>query len=147
MEMTMQLDSSTSDVDHRWLLLKSLSEQKPFFVGVIPEVPPESVRAAYPHKITIVVTYEADENGLPVFADDLEALNALEGDFREWDPEEQIFLFALRSTGLGRRRWVLYASDVGAMERLVPENDFLDIEAEHDPRWEEIASVLAGVRD
>ena len=142
----MQPEDLQHQANHDWLLLRSVSEGRPCFLGIIPELPPEKVRAAYPHKITVVVTYEADEKGLPVYADDLEALNALEGDFREWDPQEQVFRFALRSTGLGQRRWVLYATDVDKMEALVPENDFLDIEAEHDPTWAEVASVLAGVR-
>ena len=130
----------------KWLLLRSLTDEKPCFVGVIPELPPANVRAAFPERITIVIAYEADSNGLPVYSDDLEALNGLEEDIRGWDPERQVFLNAARSTGLGKRRWILYASDVDAMESLVPENDFMDISAEHDPDLAEISVILAGVR-
>ena len=138
---------SVADSDEgKWLLLRSLTEGKPRLVGVIPELPPATIRAAFPERITIVVAYEADENGLPIYADDLEALNGLEEDIREWDPEEQVFLNAARSTGLGERRWILYASNVEAMESLVPENDLMDISAEHDPEWSEISAILAGVR-
>ncbi len=93
-----------------------------------------------------MVAYEADANGLPMYSDDLEALNGLEEDIRAWDLERKVFLNAARSTGLGERRWILYASDVDAMESLVPENDFMDISAEHDPDWAEVSAILAGVR-
>ena len=132
--------------NQEWLLLRSLTDRKPRFIGVIPELPPVEVRAAFPERITIVVAYEADSNGLPVYSDDLDALNGLEEDIRAWDPEKQVFLNAARSTGLGERRWILYASDVDAMESLVPENDFMDISAEHDPDWAEVSAILAGVR-
>ncbi|HEY9143099.1 MAG TPA: hypothetical protein VIM90_03610 [Arenimonas sp.] len=135
-----------SDESQKWLLLRSLTEGKPRFVGVIPELPSTNVRAAFPERITIAVKYEADQNGLPLYADDLEALNGLEGDIRAWDPEERVFLNAARSTGLGERRWILYASDVDAMEALVPENDFMDISADHDPEWSEVSVILAQVR-
>lgn len=131
--------------NREWLLLRSLTENRPQFVGVVPVLPPPDVRAAFPHRITVVVAYEEDERGLPLYADDLEALNGLEEDMRGWDPERRVFLNAARSTGLGERRWILYASDVAAMEALVPENDFMDISAEHDPEWAEIAAILAGV--
>ncbi|MGY1522075.1 DUF695 domain-containing protein [Luteimonas sp. A482] len=135
-----------SGANQEWLLLRSLTDGKPRFVGVIPELPPAEVRAAFPERITIVVAYEADSNGLPVYSDDLEALNGLEEDIRAWDTERNVFLNAARSTGLGERRWILYASDVDTMESLVPENDFMDISAEHDPDWAEVSAILAGVR-
>lgn len=145
-----QVSSSTRpgigyDDNQEWLLLRSLTESRPQFVGVVPVLPPPDVRAAYPHRITVVVAYEEDEQGLPLYADDLEALNGLEEDMRGWDPERRVFLNAARSTGLGERRWILYASDVAAMEALVPENDFMDMSAEHDPEWAEIAAILAGI--
>ena len=136
----------TTDNESKWLLLESLVDGLPRFVGVIPELPPAHVRAAFPEKITIVVTYDAEPNGLPMYSDDLEELNGLEEDIRAWDPEKRIFLNAARSTGLGERRWILYASDVDAMEALVPDTDFLDITSEHDPDWEEISAILAGVK-
>lgn len=140
--------SSATGVEgnNEWLLLRSLTDGRPCFVGVVPTLPPADVRAAFPERITIVVAYEADDQGLPLYADDLEALNGLEDDIREWDPEQRVFLNASRSTGLGERRWILYASDVDAMEALVPENDFMDISAEHDPEWSEISAILAGVK-
>jgi len=128
-----------------WLLLQSLTEEKPCFVCVIQELPPANVRAAFPEKITVVAAYEADANGLPIYAGDLEALNALEEDIRAWDPQEQVFLNAARITGLGKRRWILYASNADAKKALIPENDFLAISAEHDPEWSEISAILAGV--
>jgi hypothetical protein len=136
---------ANSGDNREWLLIRSLIDGRPRFVGVIPELPPVDVRATFPERITIVVAYEADSNGLPVYSDDL-ALNGLEEDIRAWDPERQVFLDAARSTGLGERRWILYASDVDAMQSLVPENDFMDISAEHDPDWAEVAAILAGVR-
>lgn len=141
----MQSAPDSSD-NQEWLLLRSLTDGKPRFVGVIPELPPVDVRSAFPERITIVVAYEADANGLPVYSDDLEALNGMEEDIRAWDPERRVFLNAARSTGLGERRWILYASDVDAMESLVPENDFMDISAVHDPGWAEVSAILAGVR-
>jgi len=139
-----QSEAGSGD-NQQWLLLRSLTKSRPHFVGVMPALPPADVRAAFPHRITIVVAYEEDEKGLPLYADDLEALNGLEDDIREWDPDRRVFLNAARSTGLGERRWILYASDVAAMEALVPENDFMDISAEHDPEWSEIAAILAGI--
>ena len=144
MTESMQSEAET-DESEKWLLLRSLTDDRPHFVGVIPALPPPEVRAAFPQRITIVVAYEENEKGLPLYADDLDALNGLEDDMREWDPERRVFLNAARSTGLGERRWTLYATDVDAMKALVPENDFMDISAEHDPEWSEIAAILAGV--
>ncbi|WP_436045896.1 DUF695 domain-containing protein [Pseudoxanthomonas sp. LjRoot143] len=140
----MPSDTANSDSE-KWLLLRSLTEDRPHFVGVIPALPPPHVRAAFPQRITIVVAYEENEKGLPLYEDDLTALNHLEDDIREWDPERRVFLNAARSTGLGERRWILYATDVDAMEALVPENDFMDISVEHDPEWSDIAAILAGI--
>lgn len=141
---SMQSETENGD-EQKWLLLRSLTEDRPHFVGVISALPPRDVRAAFPERVTIVVAYEEDEKGLPLYANDLKALNRLEDDMREWDPERRVFLNAARSTGLGERRWILYASDVAAMEALVPENDIMDIYTEHDPEWSEIAAILAGI--
>lgn len=101
--------------NREWLLLRSLIDGRPRFVGVIPELPPVDVRATFPERITIVVAYEADSNGLPLYSDDLEALNGLEEDIRALDLERQVFLNVARSTGLGnadgsctRRTWTLW---------------------------------------
>lgn len=144
MESSMQSGTEARD-NQEWLLLRSLTDERPRFVGVVSTLPPAEVRAAFPERITIVVAYEADANGLPLYADDLDALNGLEDDIRQWDPDRRVFLNAARITGLGERRWILYASSIDAMEALVPENDIMDISAEHDPEWSEIATILAGV--
>jgi hypothetical protein len=136
-------DAVTGD---EWFLLKAEIDGNPHFVGVMPRLPPQEERAAYPVRVTVTVAYEATENGLPMYEDDLEALNGLEEDFRSWDPEEAIFRNAIRSTGGGERMWVLYATSADEFEDLVPENDFMVIATVGDPDWSEVASVLSGIR-
>lgn len=136
-------DATTGD---EWLLLKAEIDGNPYFVGVMPHLPPQEERADYPVRVTVTVAYEATENGLPMYEDDLEALNGLEEDLRSWDPEETIFRNAIRSTGGGERKWVLYATSANEFEDLVPENDFMVIATASDPDWSEVARVLSGVR-
>lgn len=136
-------DAVTGD---EWLLLKAEIDGNPHFIGVTPRLPPQEERAAYPVRVTVTVAYQATENGLPKYEDDLEALNGLEENFRSWDPEEAIFRNAIRSTGSGERKWVLYATSADEFEDLVPENDFIVIATETDPDWSEVARILSGIR-
>ena len=129
-----------------WLLLKTEIDGNPHFVGVMPRLPSKDERAAYPVRVTVTVAYESTENGLPMHEDDLEALNGLEEDLRSWDPEEAVFRNAIRSTGGGERRWVLYATSAEEFEVLVPENDFMVVATATDPDWSEVADVLSGIR-
>lgn len=137
---------SDSEAGDKWFLLKTEIDGNPHFVGVMPSLPSKEERAAYPIKATVTVSYEANENGLPMYEDDLEALNGLEEDFRSWDPDETIFRNAMRSTGGGERKWVLYATSAEEFGDLVPESDFIMIATAVDPGWSEVSDVLAGIR-
>lgn len=136
-------DAVTSD---EWFLLKSEVDGNPQFVGVMPCLPSKDERAAYPVRVTVTVAYEPNENGLPMYEDDLEALNGIEEDLRSWDPEEAVFRNAIRFTGGGERRWVLYATSAKEFEDLLPENDFMVVATATDPDWSEVATVLSGIR-
>lgn len=129
-----------------WLLLRMETHGNPHFVGVLPVLPPQQERADYPVAITVTVAYEATENGLPLYQDDVEALNGLEEDLRSWDPEETVFRNAMRFTGGGQRKWVVYARSAAEFEALIPENDFMVVESSDDPEWSKVAAVLAGIR-
>lgn len=142
---TMPTQRGTASGDE-WFLLKADLPDGPQFVAVMPRMPSSDVRARYPVRVTLTVDYEATENGLPMYEDDLEALNALEQDFRSWDPDEAVFRNAIRFTGGGERKWVLYATSAEAFQALVPENDFIVIATVIDPDWSEVAAVLDGVK-
>ncbi|MDX2220602.1 MAG: hypothetical protein SF172_16410 [Burkholderiales bacterium] len=129
-----------------WFLLKTEIDGSPHFVGVMPCLPAEDERALFPVRVTVTVSYETTENGLPMYEDDLEALDGLEEDFRSWDPDETVFRNAIRSTGGGVRKWVLYASTVEEFEALVPDNDFIAIATAVDPEWSQVSDTLAGIR-
>ena len=137
---------SNAAADNQWFLLKADIDGNPHFVSVMPHLPSQEVRAAYPVRVTVTVAYEATENGLPMYEDDLKALNRLEHDFRSWDPEEEIFRNAIRSTGGGERKWILYATSADEFENLIPENDFIVVATASDPEWSEVAHVLSGIR-
>lgn len=136
-------DAVTGD---EWFLLKTEIDGNPHFVGVMPRLPSKDDRAFYPVRVTVTVAYESTENGLPMYEEDLQALNGLEDDLRSWDPEKAVFRNAIRSTGGGERRWVLYATSAEEFEALVPENDFMVVETAIDPDWTEVADVLSGIR-
>lgn len=129
-----------------WLLLETEIDGNPHFVGVLPVLPRQQERADYPVAMTVTVAYEATENGLPLYQDDLDALNGLDEDLRSWDPEETVFRNAMRSTGGGQRKWVLYARSAAEFEALIPGNDFMVVESSDDPEWSQVAVVLAGIR-
>jgi hypothetical protein len=137
---------SDAATGNEWFLLKAEIDGNPHFIGVMPRLPPREEMSAYPVRVTVTVAYEATDNGLPMYEDDLEALNGLEEDLRSWDPDEAVFRNAIRSTGGGERRWVLYATSAEEFEALVPENDFMVIETATDPNWSEVAGVLSGIR-
>ena len=136
----------SEDSGDEWYLLKSELPGGPQFVAVMPRLPSGEVRATYPVRVTLTVGYEATENGLPMYEDDLEELNALEQDFRSWDPDETVFRNAIRFTGGGKRKWVLYATSAEAFEALVPANDFIAIATASDPDWSEVSAVLDGIK-
>jgi hypothetical protein len=129
-----------------WLLLEAEIEGMPHFVGIMPSLPLQEVRSNYPCKVSVSVDYEATENGLPVYEDDLQALNQMEKDFRSWDENQDIFLNAMRETGDGTRTWTFYAKSLEAFKGLVPENDFIYIEGEDDPEWTSISRILQSIR-
>lgn len=135
-------DAVTGD---EWLLLKTAIDGNPHFVGVMPRLPSRDERVSYPVRVTVTVAYEATENGLPMYEDDLEALNGLEEALRSWDPERAVFRNAARITGGGVRKWMLYAKAAEEFEALVPENDFMTVATAIDPDWSEVAIILSGI--
>lgn len=141
--MQSNVDAVTGD---EWFLLKTEIDGNLNFVGVMPRLPPKNERAAYPVRVTLTVAYESTENGLPLYEDDLEALNGLEEDLRSWDPEETVFRNAIRSTGGGERRWVLYATSAKEFKALLPENDFMVVATALDLDWSAVADILSGIR-
>lgn len=129
-----------------WLLLKSVDHGMPVLVAVLPSLPSSEFRLSYPVLVKVSVPYDANEEGLPQFADDLQTLNELERDFRSWDPESKVFVSAARKTGGGQRQWLLYAKSAEAFFALVPENDFIVVAAESDPGWRQVSAILKGVQ-
>jgi hypothetical protein len=129
-----------------WLVLRSLVADQPQILSVRPSLPSRKVRSQFPVQATVRWDYVANETGMPVEEAELKAFYAFEEALRASDPDEQVFLQAIRSTGSGVRIWTFFVRSEAAFRPLLGQDAPVAVEFREDPSWSPLATILARTR-
>ncbi len=126
-----------------WLVIRSATDKPVSILCVRATLPNEVVRRKFPIEASLSIAFEASESGMPDYEGDLVALDGFEEVLRARDPNQQLFLQAIRSTGNGKREWTFYVTSEISFLQLLGDEPVVDRIFRLDPEWSRLRDILS----